>query len=357
MTVTGSATGVVSATFTTTPAISINKTSGSPGVVITVTGSGFGAGETGINVTFDGNTVASGISASATGTWSSNFTVPASSAGSHNIGAYGSVTTTVPTTTFSISAAISLSKNSGSPGVVITVTGSGFGAGETGINVTFDGNTVASGISANTAGAWNTNFTVPALASGSHSVGAYGSISTAGSISSVSFTMGAAISLSKVNGAPGNSITVTGSGFGAGETGINVTFDGNTVASGISANANGGWSSTFIIPASASGSHSIGAYGSISTASSISSVSFTMGAAISLSKVNGAPGTAITVTGSGFGSNETGITITFDGNPIVSGISANSSGTWTYKLTIPSSVFGSHTISASGSMTQASTAS
>ncbi len=250
VTVTGSVTGVISATFTTTAAISLNKTSGTPGTAITVTGSGFGASETGINVTFDGNTVASGISANATGAWNTNFTVPAAASGSHNVGAYGAVNTsgTVPDVIFKIGAAITLNKTSGAPGNSIMVTGSGFGANETGINVTFDGNMVATGISANTTGAWNVNFTVPASVSGAHNVGAYGSVITSGTVSNVTFTIGAGITLSKTSGVPGNSITVTGSGFGASETGITVTFDGNTVASDISADANGAWSSTFTVP-------------------------------------------------------------------------------------------------------------
>lgn len=48
--------------------------------------------------------------------------------------------------------------------------------------------------------------------------------------------------------------------------------------------------------------------------------------AISISRTKGAPGTSVTVTGSGFGASERGITVTFDGTPVASGISANPQG-------------------------------
>ena len=63
-------------------------------------------------------------------------------------------------------------------------------------------------------------------------------------------------------------VTVTGSGFGAYETGITITFDGSPVASAISADSQGNWSGTFTVPASPSGAHTLNAYGSITPTSS-----------------------------------------------------------------------------------------
>jgi len=337
-------------------AVSLSATKAVSGTSVIVTGSGFGAAETGITVTYDGTPVASGIAANTEGIWNATFSVPASSPGSHTVDAYGSTTmaSSVPNATFTVpSGAITLSTTSAVSGTSVTVTGSGFGAAETGITVTYDGTPVASGITANTVGAWSTAFTVPASASGSHSIGAYGSTTQAANVPHANLVVSASISISRSSGALGTSVTVTGSGFGTAETGITVTYDGTPVASGITANTAGTWSAAFTVPASASGSHSIGAYGSTTQAASIHEAAFTVSAGISISLSSGAPGTSVTVTGSGFSAFETGIKVTYDGTAVATGITANTMGTWSTTFNIPVSPYGSHSIRADGSATQA----
>ena len=360
VTLVGAITGSSVASFTITPAISLDKISGSPGTKVKVTGVGFGNAESGIAITFDNDVVASGITANAKGEWSDDFSVPSGASGSHAVGAYGSDSEKddVPPASFTIGAGITLSKNSGAPGISVTVTGSGFGVRESGICITFDGVTVASGISANSNGAWSGNFTVPAVPAGAHYVGAFGNENNAEDISSLTFTIGAVITLNKTSGAPGNAITVTGAGFGVNETGITITFDGEEVASNIAANATGGWSSNFTVPAAASGSHNIGAYGATSSAGAVTGANLTVTAAVSLSTTTGAPGSTVTISGAGFGADETGINITLDGQQsLATGIKADATGSWTANVTIPALAFGAHTINAGGSLTQAGTTS
>ncbi|MBN1366366.1 MAG: IPT/TIG domain-containing protein [Dehalococcoidales bacterium] len=349
----GTISGTTYDTFKTTPKISLDKNTGAPGSTVTVSGAGFGDEETDICITFDGDVLTSGITADEDGSWSSDFTVPAGSSGSHYVGAYGDDNDEedISTVKFTIGAGITLNNTGGIPGNTITVTGAGFKANETGICITFDGVTVSSGISANSSGGWSGNFTVPAATSGSHYVGAYGAVNTADKVGTVTLTIGAGISLNKTSGVPGTSITVTGAGFNANETGISVTFDGEPAASDISANSSGGWTVNFIIPAAASGSHSIQANGTVGTTSS---VSFSVAATISIGTAAGAPGSTVTVTGTGFGANETGISIIFDSITIATGIIADSSGSWTAEITIPPLASGAHSISASGLVTQSS---
>ena len=344
--------------FTVTPSISISRSSGVAGSSLTVTGSGFGASETGIIVTYDGTPVVQGVTANPQGGWSAAFEIPASTSGSHNIDAYGSVTTpaSVPNMTFAVTAGISISRSSGAAGSSVTVTGSGFGASETGITVTYDGTPVAQGITANPDGGWSAAFVVPASASSSHSIDAYGSITTAASVPNITFTVTSGISISRSSGAAGSSLTVIGSSFGASETGITVTYDGTPVAQGITANFDGGWSVAFLVPASASGSHSIDAYGSVTTAASVPNVTFAVTAGISISRSSGTAGSSLTVTGSGFGASETGITVTYDGTPVVQDITANPQGGWSATFEVPASTSGSHRIGAYGSLTQAASA-
>ena len=353
------AASVPNTTFTVTPGISISRSSGASGNSLTVTGSGFGASETGITVTYDGTTVALGIIANSQGGWSTAFVVPASASGSHSIDAYGSVTTaaSVPNMTFTVTPGISISRSSGASGSSLTVTGSGFGASETGITVTYDGTPVAQDITANSQGGWSAAFVVPASASSSHSIGVSGSVTPAASVPNVTFTITAGIAISRSSGAAGSSLTVTGSGFGASETGITVTYDGTPVAQSITANSEGGWSATFVVPASASGSHSIDASGSVTTAASVPNMTFTVIPGISISRSSGAAGSSLTVTGSGFGASETGITVTYDGTPVAQSITANSQGGWSAAFEVPASTSGSHKIGAYGSLTQTTSAS
>jgi hypothetical protein len=130
------------------PAISISPTNGPWGSSVTVTGSNFAANETGITVTYDATTVYSGIQASPLRAWSQTIVIPASSPGFHTISARGSTTAPTSTTFTTPSIIFSLNRYSGAPGTSVTVTVTGFGVNEQNINVTYDGTSVASGISA-----------------------------------------------------------------------------------------------------------------------------------------------------------------------------------------------------------------
>ncbi|MBI4286883.1 MAG: IPT/TIG domain-containing protein [Chloroflexi bacterium] len=339
------------------PAIALGRTSGPPGVSVSISGSGFGASESGITVTYESTTVLSGITASVQGTWSNAFVVPVSAGGPRTVKASGASTlaSSVPAQTFVIAPAISASRASGAAGNSVTVNGSGFGASESGITVTYDGSNVAPGISANADGTWNTTFTVPASAGGLHSIRASGSITQSFSVPDLSFTVNPGISLSRTTGTPGTSVTVSGAGFAPNEAGITLTYDGNPVGSGISASAQGTWNAPFVVPASAFGSHNIRASGSVTQAANVGEAAFSVAAGITLNRSTGTPGSSLTVFGSGFAANESGITVTFDGNPAVSGISANALGTWTSTFPVPPATFGNHTIRAMGAITSAAT--
>ena len=173
------------------PALKLSRYTGAPGTSVRIYGSGFVGNDTAVTVTWDGSPVAEHIAASPGGTWTTNFTVPPSSAGAHLVSAYGSKTpsATVPVLSFTVTGRISLSQSSGAPGSLVTISGSGFGAGETGITVTWDGTPVVTGIAADSQGAWSTIFSIPASALGSHTVAAYGSVTPAESTPAVTFTV------------------------------------------------------------------------------------------------------------------------------------------------------------------------
>ncbi len=343
-------------TFSITPKISSNHASAAPGSSVTITGTGFGTSETGISVSYDGVAVVTtppSISANLKGGWSASFVVPASPAGSHTIDASGSSTSlsNVSDITFTTSAGISASRTSAPPGSSITITGSGFSAGETGITVTYNGNPIASVTAADANGSWKANFVVPASPSGSHAIDAGSSSTPATTIADIAFTVTAGISTNRASAAPGSSITVTGSGFGIGETGITITYDGATTTSGISADANGGWKATLVIPASPAGAHTLDAGGATNAAASVTDLTFTVTSSIAINRPNAAPGSSVTVTGAGFNAGETGISVTYDDKTVAQGITANPAGGWSATFTVPPSASGSHSISAKGTIT------
>ena len=61
------------------------------------------------------------------------------------------------------------------------------------------------------------------------------------------------------------------------------------------------------------------------------------------------------MTGAGFGANETGITINYDGTPVGQPVTASITGDWTANFNIPPSGAGPHDIKVSGRVTQTTT--
>ncbi|MFH0769433.1 MAG: IPT/TIG domain-containing protein, partial [Chloroflexota bacterium] len=359
VTASGSLTATVTTNFNVTPSISVSPTRAGPRSTVTITGTGFGANETGITVTYY-TTISSyttmvtnptTISVDTSGSWTATFVVPASTAGGHIVGASGSVTTAAATTTLTVIPGISVNPVRGAPWSSATITGSGFGASETNISVTWEGQvltTVPASPSADTQGGWTATFIVPASSPGSHTIVASGSSGSA----SVSFTIAAGITVSPASAAPGTTLIVSGSAFNASETGIRITYDGTvqpTTPTVVSADSQGSWSATFAAPASRSGAHTIGASG----VTPLVTTTFYITPGISIGRSSGAPGSSITVTGSGFGAGERSISVTYDRTVVASVPQADSLGGWTTTFTIPASPSGSpHTIDAYSSTTQ-----
>jgi hypothetical protein len=359
LTATGPTTGTLTSPLIVIPIIALDKSSGTAGTSVTVTGSGFGATEGSIVLTFDGALAASGIVANAQGAWTKVLLIPPTPSGSHAIGSGGATTlaASIATVAFTVSPLLTLKPTSGAPGASITVSGSGFASGETGISVSYDGRPVASGIAADSKGSWSKAVVAPASSAGSHNIGASGTSTLASAVQEVVFGTVAGISVDSASGAPGASFAVTGFGFGSAETGIVMTFDGKPLVSGITANAQGGWSKTATVPPSPAGDHSIGAGGSATPASTIAEVPYSTEAGITVAPSSGDAGTSVSVDGFGFAAGETGITVTYDGKRVGSTITASPQGSWKTTFTVPESGGGPHPVGASGPTTKTSDAS
>ncbi len=291
-----------------------------------------------------------------TGTVSSSgsvtFAVNDSSGGSHSVKVLTN-STQVFSGTFIIVPVIDIETSSGTVGTAVDITGTGFGSAENKIAVTFNGKAVKSGITANSSGTWTTTFTVPDAATGTHTVDAYGSTTEDDDVADENFTVSPKITVNPSTGGVGTVVTVTGTGFESAETGISLYYDDDKVRTGLIANVNGTWSTSFTVPSSIKGMHTIDAEGDTTSDSEVEDKTFTVSPRVIVEPEGGYISDEIVISGSGFANNESGIKVTYDGKVIESNLSANDQGYWTTTINAPDSVNGDHTVSAYGNTTVA----
>ena len=150
---------VEDATFEVTPEISMNKSSGSVGDTITMTGSKFAANERDIKILFDGQAVVTGIKAHANGYWEESFEVPEMPTGEYSVTAEGERTQDISELSFEIEPDIVLSPDEGHVGIDLTVTGHGFAANED-VVIMYDDSQLATA-KTNDKGSFEVSYLVP----------------------------------------------------------------------------------------------------------------------------------------------------------------------------------------------------
>ncbi len=336
-------------TFCSVPAVWAAGMTPSAGVVgTTVTISALDSGT--YSIRWDGVEVKQGT---LPGGGSVTFTVPDACGGDHTVTVENPLGTQVLSVPFSVLPSIGVDPESGVSGDSVTVAGKGFAANESSIKVIYDDTDMKTGITASDKGLWSATFSIPSSAKGSHTVDASGSTTKAGDVPDATLTISPKITLSPVSGGVGTSVTVGGNGFGEDEGGIRVTYDGDDVKTGITADSKGAWSVSFTVPSSVKGVHTIDALGASTEAGDVPDVTFFVSSAVRIEPESGHVGDSLTIEGCGFGSNESGITVTFDGSVAKSNITANSEGCWTTSMAIPASTGGNHSIDAYSTSTTA----
>ena len=137
---------------------------------------------------------------------------------------------------------------------------------------------------------------------------------------STTYMVGPGFSLNPSEGAVGSSTTANGTGYVA-YAPITVSFDGHSVTTPCQANANGRMSGcSFTVPAATVGDHTV----KVSDGTHSSTSTYTVEPSLSIiGSGTGAPGTDLTVRGSGFTHGT--VTLTYDGVS-VSTCDANSDG-------------------------------
>ena len=333
---------VAQAKITLGAGLRIEPTSGGPGTVVRINGSG-ARSRARISVAAGNNLATVEVNASAQGVWSADLTIPTAPGGRLTIVAK-EPSGKGASTSFTVTPAISVAKPTGFPGSRLTLKGAGFQANQTGIPITFDESIVDSA-SADALGSWSVDINIPHAAAGTYPI----SVPGASSAVRILFNVTAGVSLSIGRGAPGESVTVVGSGFVSDERDITLQLGDREVATGIIANADGTWSVRIKIPPLSAGTYRLSANGSLTSSTNIKEDVLVLGALLTVNIPSGTPGMTINISGKGFGSNESDIALTYDGVALPQSISADVLGAFARSFLIPESPTGTHIIGVSRS--------
>jgi hypothetical protein len=347
-----------------TTAISISQTSGGPGSGTTVTGVGFHRGET-VSIFWDSTgstgTLLTTTTANDQGEINANVSIPGSSAGNHYIVARGNFSGLQASRTFIVSEGtsgptaprIALNVYSGFVGATLTVDGAGYLANES-VQIFWD-STGSSGTLLTTAtatndGTFSTTITIPQTTDGRHLVVGRGMQSGLKPSRSLTIQSAPAVTGTPVTGPTGSTTDVSGLRFGASES-IELFWNSSSGSplSVAAANPDGSFTIGVSIPASAAvGDHQIIARGVTSRFEA--AMTFTVApppaTTITITPSSGVPGTSVTVTGSGFGSNEP-VRIRWDNTSSglqLGSLNADAGGSFTTTITVPDASTGPHRV-------------
>jgi len=251
----GSTSGV---SFSVLPSINVTNTNVGVGDQIAINGNGFAASSN-ITIYWDGGAVG-GISAttSASGSFTSNFTIPPSSRGQHTIRARDASANSA-STILTVAQKMTLSPTTGSTGDSITIAGTGFSANRQ-LTILYDGAPIATSPSSfftDSSGSFTASFIVPAGRAGTYRVEASDGINTSSAdlVAVVKATISPETSVTSP-GHVGMELTIDGTGFKANST-VSIKYTPDLFLATTTTNARGNFSVTFTIPPSAAGQHTI----------------------------------------------------------------------------------------------------
>lgn len=241
---------------------------------------------------------------------------------------------------------ITVTPTAGPVATTVGITGTGFSAGATSYTIYFDSNQIIFGSVAS--GNFTASFVIPPATAGAHNITA--TTNAADTSNTVTFTVSPQITLSAASGHVGDSLTISGEGFGASTT-VTLYIDSASIAS-TSTGSPGTFSVSFNIPASITGNHTITA---TDTMGNTDAATYTVSPQVSISPSAPSIGTTVTVTGSGFAASSI-ISFYIDGTVVSSNAaSTNSAGSFASTgFVIPAISGGSHTFQARDSTSSAS---
>jgi hypothetical protein len=337
------------ATFEVLPSVKIDTEEGPVGTEVTLNFYGFNNGQD-IRVTLFQGEVKKGEEktgkANTVGSWTVSYTIPSVPRGGYIFkieAKEGTVWVGWVNKDFEVTPQITANPNLGTVGQTIEISGTGFASDEEDIEVTFDEEVVKKNIYADEDGSWNTVIAVPPLQSDRYIIDASGESTRARDVPDVEFTLGAGVSVEPNPAYVGDTITVVGGGFAPGETGIQLTFGGQLEASGITADTDGFWESSFVLSASTYDGHTVSASGDI-TKPAVTTTLNVKAKIEGLSQVEGYPGDPVTLSGSGFHGNQK-LTVTLAGT-VAGDVQTQTNGNFVISFRVPASTPGKQTMMA-----------
>jgi hypothetical protein len=311
--------------------------SGVPGDIVTVTGGNLTAGQW-VDIHFHSTAtgsipVATAIADEA-GRFRVEFEVPDTPARAYlaQVAADGEI---YHQRTFTVRSGLTVSPGEGLVGDSATVIGRGYGQNQAGIWLYFKGERVAEDrdIQADAHGRWTISFEIPPSISGSHTINTSPSANRP-----TSFTVTPGIMTERSSGSPGQTITVTGGGFGPNDRRIRVLFGGEAVAEGIRSDETGSWEGSFEIPALLKGTYIVTAEGDFTRREDVAEVIFAVRPGIVLSPAEGHVGTNVTAYGGGFGRDQD-VTVLYEDIEVATA-TTDENGIFEVTFTVPESRHG-----------------
>ncbi|AJT41231.1 choice-of-anchor G family protein [Psychromicrobium lacuslunae] len=327
----------------------------------TISGSGFAPGES-VTVTLPakdgvGPVTATNVLVAPDGTFSTPLTIPSNyPLGAVDVSALGPISDTAAATTLNVVAAgpasITAVPATVPQGGTTQLSGTNFKAGEN-VTITLPAASPAAAVTVNATADSAGNFTVPLTVPMNHPVGASFPLNAAGDQSSTANTTigvsqgswNTAITATPNPVAQSGELTVSGTGFAAGET-VNVTLPakdgvGPVTVPNVLVAPDGSFSTSLIVPANYPlGSVDVSALGPISNTAASATVDVVAAgpAAIAANPVQVPQGTATTITGTGYGAGEAVIVSLPAAAPAAAvsvPVTADSAGQFSVTLTVP----------------------
>lgn len=332
-------TAIPAPTFTITPQVFLNTTSGTIGDQVIVSGNGFYANTT-VTIYFDNVNQTSVTSTSYGEISNAVVTIPQSYGGVHTITA-GDTGGLSSGASYTITPKMSLSAATGAVGSSITVSGSGF-APNSQLSFLLDGNPISVNASTDTAGKINNvEVVIPSASYGTHVLTVQDGLNNS---LTMSITVTAAITVAPTSGAADTNVSITGKGFIA-SSNIAISYDGvnvTTIPAALVSDASGTFAGNFKVPASASGTHII----TVSDGTNSLTANFTTSASpATVGPTSGPVGTNVTASGVGF-KPSTKLTIIYNGVQVASP-TTDAKGNFSVTFAIPASSTGAHAMSIS----------
>ncbi len=248
--------GSASASFTVTPQLTVNPTSGPSGTLVTFTLTGFDANECSgygcpgqVHITWQsGALTACSANTNGQGSGSCTATIPQGTSPAAYTFTATDTSTHTATTTFTVSytPVLTVSPVSGNVGTLLTFSGSSY-APSSPITVSWNQGTACTATTDGT-GAFTCTFTIPAAPVGGQS---FTGVDSQSGTASATFTVVPEITVSPPSGLAGTTVMFVMTGYNANDGGWSVKWQGGsvTVCSGGSTNAEGSVSCSYTIPA------------------------------------------------------------------------------------------------------------